>query len=329
MTEQLLKFPWLQLVETKILCKSFQIFTVASFRRWSSFGFFSHNFRECLLLILSLMNSLHPDQGKQNDYFVHQSWPLCICDTVIKTWTKINLINKKTSMGSSEWDHGPKRLGVTDLEDYFWVVLLDESWVEAANVWFGEYNFFTVSSDGTSNSSRPYLSVETEMAHFSLGGACALLSANHLPLWLTLHAGLAAAPAPQADFIFVNDRCVNVHLFFRWSSFGSFWDVVSPFSFHPSLRNNLALFSSFCFFFFFSFFFRRLILYVVPSVAWGEDGIDELHVVGYVYQELLVCTANFTYIYATSLSTLYSLCLLYNTYTTYWLKYLYKGCTVL
>lgn len=52
-------------------------------------------------------------------------------------------------------------------------------------------------------------------------------------------------------------------------------------------------------------------LYVVPSVAWGEDGIDELHVVGYVYQELLVCTANFTYIYATSLSTLYSLCLLY------------------
>ncbi len=54
-----------------------------------------------------------------------------------------------------------------------------------------------------------------------------------------------------------------------------------------------------------------LILYVVPSVAWGEDGIDELHVVGYVYQELLVCTANFTYIYATSLSTLYSLCLLY------------------
>ncbi len=53
------------------------------------------------------------------------------------------------------------------------------------------------------------------------------------------------------------------------------------------------------------------ILYVVPSVAWGEDGIDELHVVGYVYQELLVCTANFTYIYATSLSTLYSLCLLY------------------
>lgn len=48
-----------------------------------------------------------------------------------------------------------------------------------------------------------------------------------------------------------------------------------------------------------------------PSFAWGEDGIDELHVVGYVYQELLVYTANFTYIYATSLSTLYSLCLLY------------------
>lgn len=41
--------------------------------------------------------------------------------------------------------------------------------------------------------------------------------------------------------------------------------------------------------------FEPLILYVVPSVAWGEDGIDELHVVGYVNQELLVCTANFTY----------------------------------
>lgn len=41
--------------------------------------------------------------------------------------------------------------------------------------------------------------------------------------------------------------------------------------------------------------FQPLILYVVPSFAWGEDGIDELHVVGYVYQELLVCTANFTY----------------------------------
>lgn len=62
---------------------------------------------------------------------------------------------------------------------------------------------------------------------------------------------------------------------------------------------------------------KPLILCVVPSVAWGEDGIDELHVVGYVYRELLVCTANFTYIYATSLSTLYSLCLLYTTYTTY------------
>lgn len=59
------------------------------------------------------------------------------------------------------------------------------------------------------------------------------------------------------------------------------------------------------------FYSQPIILYVVPSVAWGEDGIDELHVVGYVYQELLVCTANFTYIYATSLSTLYSLCLLY------------------
>lgn len=57
--------------------------------------------------------------------------------------------------------------------------------------------------------------------------------------------------------------------------------------------------------------FPPLLLCIVPSVAWGEDGIDELHVVGCVYQELLVYSANFTYIYATSLSTLYSLCLLY------------------
>lgn len=62
---------------------------------------------------------------------------------------------------------------------------------------------------------------------------------------------------------------------------------------------------------------------IVPSVAWGEDGIDELHVVGRVYRELLVCTANFTYIYATSLSTLYSLCLLYTQIQH--IKYLYKG----
>lgn len=75
----------------------------------------------------------------------------------------------------------------------------------------------------------------------------------------------------------------------------------------PHLQNILANKSSFVA----SVFLLNLILYVVPSVAWGEDGIDELHVVGYVYQELLVCTANFTYIYATSLSTLYSLCLLY------------------
>lgn len=68
---------------------------------------------------------------------------------------------------------------------------------------------------------------------------------------------------------------------------------------------------------------QPLILYIVPSVAWGEDGVDELHVVGYVCQELLVCTANFTYIYATSLSTLYSLCLLY-THIQH-IKYLYKG----
>lgn len=41
--------------------------------------------------------------------------------------------------------------------------------------------------------------------------------------------------------------------------------------------------------------FQSHSLPVVSSVAWGEDGIDELHVVGYVYQELLVCTAHFTY----------------------------------
>lgn len=66
-----------------------------------------------------------------------------------------------------------------------------------------------------------------------------------------------------------------------------------------------------------------LLLYLVPSVAWEEDGIDELHVVGYVYQELFVCTANFTYIYAMSLSTLYSLCLLYTQIQHR--KYLCKG----
>lgn len=65
------------------------------------------------------------------------------------------------------------------------------------------------------------------------------------------------------------------------------------------------------------------LLYLVPSVAWGEDGIDDLHVVGYVYQELLVCTANFTYIYAMSLSTLYNLCLLYTQIQHR--KYLYQG----
>lgn len=62
--------------------------------------------------------------------------------------------------------------------------------------------------------------------------------------------------------------------------------------------------------------FQSHSLPVVSSVAWGEDGIDELHVVGYVYQELLVCTSNFTYIYATSLSALYSLFVVY-IYTTY------------
>ena len=84
-------------------------------------------------------------------------------------------------------------------------------------------------------------------------------------------------------------------------------DPSHSYALFPPLQNILANKSSFVA----SVFLLNLILYVVPSVAWGEDGIDELHVVGYVYQELLVCTANFTYIYATSLSTLYSLCLLY------------------
>lgn len=62
-------------------------------------------------------------------------------------------------------------------------------------------------------------------------------------------------------------------------------------------------------------------LSVVSSVAWEENGIDELHVVGYVYKELLVCTANFTSIYAKSLSALYSLCLfVVYTDTTYLIK---------
>jgi len=35
---------------------------------------------------------------------------------------------------------------------------------------------------------------------------------------------------------------------------------------------------------------QPLVLYIVPSVAWGEDGIDELHVVGYVHRELTLHT---------------------------------------
>ncbi|MEE6470792.1 hypothetical protein FKM82_009065 [Ascaphus truei] len=46
------------------------------------------------------------------------------------------------------------------------------------------------------------------------------------------------------------------------------------------------------------------------SSAWEEDGNDDLHVVSYVYREMLVCVTKFTYIYAKRLSALYSLCLL-------------------
>ena len=59
------------------------------------------------------------------------------------------------------------------------------------------------------------------------------------------------------------------------------------------------------------FFFFISVSLLFSSVAWKGDGFQELHVVGYVYQELLVCTAHFTYIYAKSLSALYRLCLLY------------------
>lgn len=171
------------------------------------------------------------------------------------------------------------------------------------------------------------------MAHFILlySGRSLCPAYSQSPSTLTnstCWAGCCSSPAGWLYFCkWPVCKCTSVPLFLL-SLFVSSPDLDHVFSFRPSLQNILAHLSSFCSFFFF-FFFSRLILYVVPSVAWGEDGIDELHVVGYVYQELLVCTANFTYIYATSLSTLYSLCLLYNTYTTYWLKYLYKGCTVL
>lgn len=150
----------------------------------------------------------------------------------------------------------------------------------------------------------------------------------------TCWAGCRSSPAVQlkgsskADFIFVNGRCVNVHLNLDVCShrlfFSAFFscirvacDVVS-WSLLSSdvLREYSSKLSSFV-----AFCSHPLILYIVPSVAWGEDGIDELHVVGYVYQELLVCTANFTYIYAMSLSTLYSLCLLYTLIQH--IKYLY------
>lgn len=150
---------------------------------------------------------------------------------------------------------------------------------------------------------------------------------------------LQPSGSSKADFIFVNDQCVNVHL--CWISVATILFVclfVSSFHFYcirvlrdvvfwswtvvtfvllvslsPSLQicwqENVQAEHSF--FVTCASVFKPLILYIVPSVAWGEDGIDELHAVGYVYQELLVCTANFTYIYAMSLSALYSLCLLY------------------
>lgn len=61
---------------------------------------------------------------------------------------------------------------------------------------------------------------------------------------------------------------------------------------------------------FVSFIFRPSVS-LFSWVAWEGASFRELHVVGYVYQELWVCTAHFTYIYAKSLSALYRLCLLY------------------
>lgn len=176
---------------------------------------------------------------------------------------------------------------------------------------------------------------ELETTCGCIRGRCAVLITARHPSTLTnstCWAGCCSSPADQwtgsseADFIFVNDRCVNVHLcldlcshlyffcpilFFFSLVYGSRAmsspDPSHSYALFPPPQNILANKSSFVA----SVFLLNLILYVVPSVAWGEDGIDELHVVGYVYQELLVCTANFTYIYATSLSTLYSLCLLY------------------
>ena len=176
---------------------------------------------------------------------------------------------------------------------------------------------------------------ELETTCGCIRGRCAVLITARHPSTLTnstCWAGCCSSPADQwtgsseADFIFVNDRCVNVHLCLDLCSHLYFFCPILFFFLSytgrvrchllipvtlmlcsPPLQNILANKSSFVA----SVFLLNLILYVVPSVAWGEDGIDELHVVGYVYQELLVCTANFTYIYATSLSTLYSLCLLY------------------
>lgn len=105
-------------------------------------------------------------------------------------------------------------------------------------------------------------------------------------------------------FFYVNDWCVNVHpcsclcfiFFIFWSSFLSYIRVaclqIPDHFFLPSPASDVLQEYSRNFL---ASFFQPLMLYVVPSVAWGENGIEELHVVGYVYQELLVCTANFTY----------------------------------
>ena len=148
----------------------------------------------------------------------------------------------------------------------------------------------------------------------------------------------------KVTFIFVNDWCANVSsllftssahtVFFKVCYFPSrssvllscygaiieqFW-LSFLFYCHPSFSFLVLLFLSLsCVIFSHSwsgcvvsvFFFFISVSLLFSSVAWKGDGFQELHVVGYVYQELLVCTAHFTYIYAKSLSALYRLCLLY------------------
>ncbi len=134
----------------------------------------------------------------------------------------------------------------------------------------------------------------------------------------------------KVEFIFVSDWWVLVHLLVRSFVFSSFKSArvrFVPFrscvtSLNRNEKQSLNNWSFLCFLRISDFQWWRKVsivcwlglnidLTVTSSVAWEEGGIYELHVVGYVYHGLLVCSANFTYIYAKSLSALYSLCLLY------------------